>query len=420
MPASNPLYHEIRTHIRRHCPEADVPVSAADRLALLVTGLLAAQSCVLTKVAIELAVLRLTAALVVESIGRRLRRTLNDPALTAAQCYTPLLPRVLGWTGPASAGQRITLILDESSHTDHIHLFRLSLPYRGGAIPLAWAVWEQNVALPDGTYWQEVDAVLATVAGLLPPGAEVVVVGDRAFAVPALLDRLAARGWHWVLRLTTTGSHRFCPDGGTELALSTAVQRHLGRPGTRWRTRGELFKDAGWRAVGLVGVWAVGSKESLVVITDLPPTWAVLRLYDRRLGCPHGAIEPGFRNDKSRGWQWERSQVRGVAHHRVLLVALAWATLVALCLGAGEAAGQVRRLAQRPARWRAGRWRCAKPQPARESLFTLGLGQARHWLYGTTRRAWRWRLPDLDAPSWTAEWRLHQALRFIFGTPVRS
>ena len=249
MPASNPLYHEIRTHIRRHCPEADVPVSAADRLALLVTGLLAAQSCVLTKVAIELAVLRLTAALVVESIGRRLRRTLNDPALTAAQCYTPLLPRVLGWTGPASAGQRITLILDESSHTDHIHLFRLSLPYRGGAIPLAWAVWEQNVALPDGTYWQEVDAVLATVAGLLPPGAEVVVVGDRAFAVPALLDRLAARGWHWVLRLTTTGSHRFCPDGGTELALSTAVQRHLGRPGTRWRTRGELFKDAGWRAV---------------------------------------------------------------------------------------------------------------------------------------------------------------------------
>ena len=333
------LYHDIRSHFRRHCPETDVPLSAADRLALLITGLLAAQSCVLAKVAAELESLGLTAARVVESIGRRLRRTLNDAALTATPCYTPLLP----------------------------------------------------------------------------PGAEVVVVGDRAFAVPALLDRLAARGWHWVRRLTTTGSHRFRPADGTEPALGTMVRRHLGHAGTRWRARGDLFKDAGWRAAGLVGIWAVGANEPLVVITDLRPTWGVLRAYDRRFW-----IEPGLRNDKSRGWQWERCQVRGVAHHRVLLVALAWATLVALCLGAGEAAGQVRRLAQRPARWRKGRWRCAKPQPARENLFTLGLRAARRWRYETRRRPWRWRLPDRDAPNWTDQWRLHQALRFIFDTPVRS
>jgi hypothetical protein len=409
------LYHEIRTQITRRCDPTDLPEASADRLALLVTGLVAAESCVVAKIAAELDSLDLTAARSPESISRRLRRTLNDPHLTPEVCYAPLLPTTLDWASAQDGEGRIVLIVDESSKTDQIHLFRLSLSYRGGSLPLAWAVWEQNVPLAEGAYWTYVDAVLDGAAALLPPGVAVVVLADRAFAVPGLIDRLIARGWHWVIRLTTTGSHRFWPEWGVETSLREVVARRLHQPGRRWRARGRLFKDAGWRAAQIVGVWGSGAKEPLVVATDLPATWAVVHLYDQRFW-----IEPGFRNDKSRGWQWETCQVRGVAHHRVLLVAVAWATLLVLCLGAGEAASRMRRLATQPARWRAGRWRTAKPQPARESLFTLGLRQARRWLYDTPRRAWRWRLPDLAAPSWTAQWRHLQALRFIFGTPVRS
>jgi hypothetical protein len=415
VPASVPLYHEIRAQIGRHCPEADLPAASAERLALLVTGLIAAQSCVVAKVAAELGVLTLTVAVWVESIERRLRRTLADPHLTAECCYAPLLGRVIDWTRAQDRQGRIVLLVDESSKRDRIHLFRLSLPYRGGSLPLAWAIWEQNVALADGAYWTHVEAVLAQAAALLPPGAAVVVVADRAYAVPALIDRLRARGWHWVLRLTTTGSHRFWPERGEEMGLRELVAKQLHQPGRRWRARGRLFKDAGWREVKLVGIWGGGAKEPLVVATDLPAEWAVLDLYDRRFW-----IEPGFRSDKTRGWQWEQCQVRGVAHHAVLLLALAWATLVVLCVGAGEAARRLRHLAGQPARRHGTRWRTAKPQPAGESLFTLGLRQVRHWLHPTARRPWRWHLPDLTAPSWTAQWYAHQARRFIFGTPVRS
>jgi len=415
VPAVIPLYHEIRTQITRRCDPTTLPETSADRLALLVTGVVAAQSCVMAKVAAELDGLALTAAGCVESIERRLRRTLNDPALTVAGCYTPLLAAAIDWRQAQDGAGRIVLILDESSKTDQIHLLRMSVPYRGGSLPLAWAIWEQNVALAEGDYWTHIDAVLAQVAAPPPPEAEVVVLADRAYAVPAMIDRLRARGWHWILRLTTTGSHRFWPERGEETGLREVIGQRLDRPGGRWRGRGRLFKDAGWRAAQIVGCWGAGAPEALVVITDLAADWTVIACYDQRFW-----IESGFRTDKTRGWQWETCQVRGLAHHTVVLLALAWATVLVLGLGAREAATRLRRLEQRPSRRYDTCWRTAKPQPAGESLFTLGLRQTRRWLYGTPRRVWRWRLPDLAAPSWTAQWRAHQSHRFIFGPLVRS
>ncbi len=136
-------------------------------------------------------------------------------------------------------------------------------------------LWQQNVALPRGFYWTAVDKVLDQVAALLPAGLEVVVVADRAYAIPPSLTACARYGWHWVLRLTTTGSHRWCDRHGREHALRDVLRAHLGQPGQRWRARGCLFKDAGWRQVELVGLWATGQKEALVVITDLRERWGV-------------------------------------------------------------------------------------------------------------------------------------------------
>jgi hypothetical protein len=413
VPALVPLYHEVRDRIGALLDPRAVPDAAATRLALLVTGVLAAESCVIQRVARELDQWALTAA-TPESIARRLRRALNDPHLAAAACYAPALAAVLDWPAVLAGEGRAVLVVDESTKADEVHLLRVSLAYWGGALPLAWAVWEQNRALPAGGYWAAVDRVLAQVEALLPPGLEVLVLGDRAFAVPALIDRLAARGWRWILRVPTTGSHRFRDARGEEHALRDLVARHLGRPGTRWRARGAAFKDAGWRPVRAVGVWAAGAAEPLVVLTDLPAEWAVLAWFDRRAW-----IEAGFRQDKAKGWRWEESQVRGVAHHAVLLLALAWASLVALCLGAAEAQARLRRAAAAPIRLRRRQRRAGKPQHPRESVFTLGLACVRGWLYQTAARPFRWALPRLTAPSWEDQWHHAQAHRYIFRSPVR-
>jgi hypothetical protein len=408
MSAQLPFYQVLHQRIAA-ATAAQVPAAARERLTLLTCGILAAKSSVIAQVAAELHALHLTRATTAESIARRLRRTLNDPHLNHATCYAPVLPQVLDWDDLLRGQRRVVLIVDESTKADDVHLFRVSLPYWGGSLPLAWCVWEQNVPLPDGYYWTAVDQVLDQVAALLPAALEVVVVADRAYGIPAFIDRLKTRGWHWVLRLTTTGSHRWCDPHGREHALRDVLRRHLGQPGHRWRSRGGLFKDAGWRRVDLVGVWALGAKEPLVVISDLPERWKVLRLYDRRFWC-----EPGFRTDKRKGWQWESSQVQGVAHHERLLLGMAWASLVTLVVGVEAAAAAVARLAQR---------KCRKVQAqvrhARESIFTLGLRALREWFYQATRGALHWQLSQLDAPSWEQQWHQHQAHRLIFGPPVR-
>lgn len=411
MPAHVGLYQEVEQQMLRSTTAAGLRITSVRRLALLVTGIIAAKSCVLAQVAAELEVLKLTQATWAESITRRLRRTLNDPALTAATCYEPVLPRVIDWPAVLRGSRRVVLIVDESSKADQIHLLRVSLAYWGGSLPLAWAVWAQNQPLPDGSYWQTVDALLARIAALLPAGLEVIVVADRAYDIPAFVDRIRAKGWHWVVRGKVGSSLRWRDGQGREWALRALVACHLPGPGRRWKARGQVFKAAGWRDASVVGVWAPGHAERLVVLSDLPAQWAVLRLYGRRFW-----IEPGFRADKRKGWQWEASQVQGVAHHERLLLGMAWASLVTLCLGVQEAQRRLAALAERPIRVRAGRPCPGQPQHARDSLFTLGVRRVRQWRSQAWAGALPWRLADLDTESWTAQWQFHQAYRLIFQT----
>jgi Transposase DDE domain len=398
MSAELSLYQTLLQRITAAVP-ASLRRRAVTRLALLTTGILAAKSTVLAQIAAELHALDLTAAACPEHIERGRRRTLNDPLLQAHTCYLPVLSQVLDWDQLLRGSRQVVLSVDDSTKTDQIHLFRVSLSYWGGALPLAWAVWDQNVKQPPGHYFQQVDTVFDQVSMLLPAGLSVGVVADRAFAVPNFIDRCAKRGWHWVVRLTTSGSHRFRDVRGREQSLRDLVRRQLQRPGQRWKTRGWVFKDAGWRQASLVGVWGISAQESLVVLRAREAKWEVLATYERRFWC-----EPGFRTDKSKGWQWEASQVQGVAHHAVLLLGMAWASLVAVCAGLHAAEERLAREGARRARGCRG-----QPRPARESVFTLGLRAVRRWLYRTARTALPWRVSGLDGPSWERRWHACQA-----------
>src|ERR671932_2023248 len=237
MPTHCPVFQEVFQRIRTTAPSPQLPSAACQRLALLVTGILAAKSSVLAQMAAELAALHLTAATQAESIARRLRRTLNDPHLTPEVYYIPVLQQVIDWPALLNGSRRVVIILDESSKADQVHLLRASLPYWGGSLLLAWEVWEQNVPLPEGEYWHRVEQVLARVAAHLPRGLEVVVVADAFFAMPGFVDRLQAYGWHWVIRVTPCGSHRFRDQQGHEHGLGQLVRQQVREPGQRWKAR---------------------------------------------------------------------------------------------------------------------------------------------------------------------------------------
>ena len=126
MSAPLPLYQTLLQRISAAVP-ATVRRSAVTRLALLVTGILAAKSTVLAQLAAELDALELTAATTPESIERRLRRTLNDPHLTPSTCSIPVLRHVLEWDHLLHGSRQVVLSVDDSTKTDQIHLFRVSL-----------------------------------------------------------------------------------------------------------------------------------------------------------------------------------------------------------------------------------------------------------------------------------------------------
>jgi len=405
MPAQVAVYQEVVAEVERITRPVGLRRTAVKRLALLVTGILAAKSTVVAQVAAALFALDLTPAGKPESIGRRIRRALSDARLDAETCYRPVLAAAIDWAAVLRGSKRVVLIVDESSKADDLHLFRLSLSYWGGSIPLAWSVWEQHVAMAAGRYWQQVDRVFDQVVTVLPAELEVVVVADRAYDVPAFVDRVAARGWHWVVRVKANGTLRFLDHQGHNWSLKDLLHRRL-RRGGRWKARGRVFQEAGWRDASIVGLWTPTAKEALVVLSDLPCHWDVL--------CPYGQrfwIEPSFRNDKSRGWQWEDSQVQGLGHHQRLLLAMAWAALVTLSLGVQQAKDRLAALANRPTTDHP-----PKPQHPRESLFTLGLRAAQCWLAQKYSLHLYWPLPPLDTRSWHRIWLHAQADFFLFGT----
>ena len=416
MPATNPLYQDVFQMIKQIGTQNGVRQTSLARLSLLVLGLIEARSGAMRRIAEALDVLELTGATRLESIVRRLRRTLGDTRLEAETCYLPVLGDVLDWPALIAQGEPVLLIVDETSHTDEVHLLRLSVSYRGSAIPLAWAVWEQNTPRGDGQYWQQVDRVLERAARALqrwlPAHIPVVVLADRAYDVPNFIDRVAARGWHWVVRAKANSQLRFCDAAGQEQRLATLVQEQVPQPGTHWATRGRVFKDAGWRAARVVVVWETGTQERLAVLaspaTDPVTDQTLVDWYERRFW-----IEASFRHDKDYGWGWEDSQVRDPQRQERLLLGMAWASVAMLCLGAAEADSMLTEAAARPIATAPPR----RVEHARDSLFRLGMRQARRWLYGNRSGAFPWRLPQLSAPSWTRQYEQVQLGRYLQTVP---
>lgn len=407
MPAQGELYAVVERKLQEVLGGEGLRVTTVRRLALLIVGLLGARSSVLNRMATGLWERGVSTA-EQPSILRRLRRALGDRLVHATTCYEPAVRALVDWEGLRRRGKPAILALDESSQDDRVHLLRMSLTYWGTALPLAWEIWPQNVAMEDGAYWHKIDQVLVRTAAIIPLGLGVIVTADRAFDVAALVDRLTARGWHWVIRLRAAGKHRFLDHQGREHSLRALIERHVAAPGQRWKARGRIFKGAGWRDASIVAVWTPGHKERLVVITDLPPRWEVLGHYDRRFW-----IETGFRTDKSSGWHWEESRVADLDRQRRLLVAMAWATLLVLVLGLAQARSSLAALDRPPPRGRPPR-----PQPPRESLFSQGLRLAHRWLARASFPPFPWLLSHLTSRSWFSRWRHAQSRRFLFPQSV--
>jgi hypothetical protein len=189
---------------------------------------------------------------------------------------------------------RLRIQIDRTLIQDRFNVLMVSVYYRKRAIPLVWMVLPHQ---GNGRFMEQVE-ILSHLHDLLPPGAVVVLLGDREFGNPDMMRTVRLYDWDYCLRVKRTHyvyliqTHQWvklralAPQPGTHLFLTDVLL-------TQSNTYGPLH---------FALTCAPDSDDPWFIATNRFPTQRVLRDYARRFAC-----EEMFSDFKARGFDLERS-----------------------------------------------------------------------------------------------------------------
>jgi hypothetical protein len=260
-----------------------------------------------------------------QSTQRRFRRWLGNRRIEVTPLYGPLIQQALqGW-----GKHTVYLALDTSLLWNQYCLIRLSVVYRGRAVPVVWEVIEHGSSSVTHTAYE---ALLGAVPSLLPAGVKVVFLADRGFADTALLAQLRRLGWHFRIRIKAPFSvvrpgQPVCKVEDFSLASGRALFLH------KVAITAEQFGP-----VSLALARHTSTGEYWYLVSDEPTTVRTFEEYGRRF-----EIEENFLDDKSNGFQLESSLVRDADALTRLCLVVAVATLYLVAQGTQVVAAHKRR-----------------------------------------------------------------------------
>jgi len=261
-----------------------------------------------------------------QSLVRRFRRWLDNNRITVEPLYGPLIEQaVVGWVG-----KRMYVALDTSMLWNTYCLIRLSVIYRGRAVPLGWRVIEHGSAAVSFETYQD---LLTEAKSRLPFACKVVFLADRGFADTQLMGHLRGLGWHFRIRIKSTfwiyPSH-LAPFRVGEIAL---------KPGYLSCWQEVSITDKHFGPVHLAVARPLGSDEYWSVVSDESAELKTLEEYGLRFD-----IEENFLDDKSNGFQLEASLIRSAKALERLCFVLAMTTLYLVSVGTSVVKKGQRRL----------------------------------------------------------------------------
>ena len=112
-------------------------------------------------------------------------------------------------------------------------------------------------------------------ATLLPPGAQVVVLGDGEFDGTTLQHTMQAYGWSYVIR---TGSNITILWDGDSFRCETVAS--CIKPGTLVALKDARMTEAAYGPILLLCCWANGYKEPLHLVTNMASADEACRYYE--------------------------------------------------------------------------------------------------------------------------------------------
>ena len=221
------------------------------------------------------------------------------------------------------------MALDTSMLWNQYCLIRLSVVYRGRAVPLVWEVIEHgSSSVTHAAY----EALLEAVPALLPAGVKVVFLADRGFADTDLMAQLRRLGWHFRIRIKA--SFTVLRPGPP----ACKVEDFALAPGRAVFLHNVAITAESFGPVSLALARHSRTREPWFIVSDEPTSVHTFTEYGLRFD-----IEENFLDDKSNGFQLESSLVRDPEALTRLCLVLAVATLYLVAQGTQVVAQQRRR-----------------------------------------------------------------------------
>ncbi|MDP2991528.1 MAG: hypothetical protein Q8O57_13290 [Kiritimatiellota bacterium] len=260
------------------------------------------------------------------SHARRFARWLHNAQIHPQVWYWCLVRAVLQ-TWPAHLP--LYLVLDTSVLPRGFILIRLSLIYRGRALPLTWRVIQHAST---SVSYRAYRGLLYQACWLLPRGPRIVFLADRGFVQRPLFRFAYRQHWYWRVRLKGNTRVRL-PDG-----RRTTVAALCPPPGHAHFYHGVAVCGLSYGPLHLALANPTTGEEPWYILTPDPSTRAALDDYALRFD-----IEEEFLDDKSGGFDAEHSELAdGPAWERLFLI-VAVATLHFTCVGTAVLEAKTRR-----------------------------------------------------------------------------
>jgi hypothetical protein len=209
----------------------DLPPARCAWLALVSYGMALAQSALLNRLVLRLAVALGTAF---NTLRQRIRKGYRPQADADGQdCsfdYTACFAPLLRWATAGFTDRRLALAIDPTNLGDRFTILTVSVVLRSCAVPVAWQVQRGDAQGSWNDHWKRLLGLLHAALG---EGWQVLVLSDRGLQSKGLFEAITAQGWHPLMRVKKGGHFR--ADGW---AKGRALGPLVTRPGGRWRGRG--------------------------------------------------------------------------------------------------------------------------------------------------------------------------------------
>ena len=270
-----------------------------ETLVCMVSGIIASQSCQLPKVASQV-----PGEVHPDSRVKQLSRWVQNEHITFGLYFLPFVQPLLE---RLAAVRPLVLIMDGSAVARGCVTLMVSVIYAHRAIPIGWLVLEgEKGHFPTESHL----ALVREVNAWVPASATVIFLGDGEFDSPELQAEVA--GYHWEYACRTAKNIQIKVDEEWSSLAALQVQR-----GQRLFRKGVLFTKAAYGPVMVIAWWGTGYAEPIYLVSNMASGHRACAWYQKRMH-----IETFFSDQKSRGFQLDRSHLSDPERvHRLMLAA---------------------------------------------------------------------------------------------------